>query len=89
MNNFNIVQTNLDLDKLDKKIDEFRFSNKKEPYILMSSETLQLFKRVDCPKFHVLTLFNFGKMKKATVYKYSFYIILVNDFLEEGVIGLR
>lgn len=44
MDIFNIKQINLDLDKLDKQIDNFRFSKGKEPYILMSSETLQFLK---------------------------------------------
>lgn len=86
MDIFNIKQINLDLDKLDKQIDNFRFSKGKEPYILMSSETLQFFKRMDCSKFHVLTL---NKEKKITGYGYNFYTILINDFLKEGEIELR
>lgn len=86
MDRFNIKQVKLDLDKLNKEIDNFRFSNGKEPYILMSSETLQLFKRTDCLKFHVLML---NKEKKITGYGYNFYTILINDLLKEGEIELR
>lgn len=86
MDSFNIVQVSLDLDKLNKQIDEFRFSNHKEPYILMSSETLKIFKKMDCPKFRVLML---NKEKKIIVYEYDFYTILINDFLGEGDVEIR
>lgn len=91
MKTFNIAEIKLNIDILDKKIAEYIFLYGFHPCVIMSSDTLELFKK---EKYSEFKTFTFNKEEKVnnklyTMYKYDFCIILINDFLEEGVIELR
>lgn len=84
-NNFSIIK--FDLDKLDKKLDEYENKTDKTPYIFMSSDTANgiLFE---------LNPFRFGKYKFTTnlnekIGEYKACEIYINNNMDFGEIEIR